>query len=382
MSKNWRMVTATTDVADWYSGYIPAFMRAMVEGKIPDTVAFFYMDKPAVFLQRYCDALRDVNYDACIENNVKVTRGIVAGGGVIYGEPGVEPVLTVVWNKDAHLELPSQPDLILLKFLGVLADIVSEKYKIPMRYRPLNDLEIWDASRKVFRKIVPSGCSGLFNAIGIASGPQTTKPSELMSKILVSPIEKFADKILKDVQTRTWNLEEAGVYPEGIKELERIRRDWIEMYLHTLKKAFNIEVEEGEWADAEKQYVKEFTSQFGSESWIFARSAEKKFEEIPSGTSLGKAFLKITGGPMVRAYVLREGDIIKDMMFTGTMHMVPADALEKLEKELIGLKIDNKTIKEKVHGIFEGGAEIGLMREEQLLSIILEACKLSYEEPS
>ncbi len=380
MTKKFRMVKAKTDVADWYSGYIPSLLRAMVEGKIPPTVCFFSVDQPAVFLQRYCDVLRDVNYDACLENNVKLTRGITAGGGVIYGEPGIEPILTVGWNKDEHPDLPAQPNQILMKFLGVLADLVSEKYKIPMRYRPLNDLELWDPEREVFRKIVPSGCSGLFNAIGIASGPQSVKPSELMSKILVSPVEKFADKILKDVQTRTWNLEEAGVYPKGLKELERIREDWIDIYLRTLKKAFNIEVEEGEYTDIELQYVEEFKKQFHSEEWIFARSAEKKFEEIPPGTNLGKAFLKITGGPMVRAYVLREGDTIKDMMFTGTLHMVPGDALEKLEQELIGLKIDKSAIGGKVHAMFESGVEIGLMGEEQLFNIIMEACKLSYEE--
>ncbi|MFB0559997.1 MAG: biotin/lipoate A/B protein ligase family protein [Candidatus Lokiarchaeia archaeon] len=379
MTKKWRLVEATTDVADWYSGYIPSLLRAKVEGKIPSTVAFFAIDKPAVFLQRYCDVLRDVNYEACTKNDVKITRGITAGGGVIYGEPGIEPVLTVAWNKDEHPELPSQPDLVLMKFLGVLADNVSEKYKIPMRYRPLNDLEIWDPSRKVFRKIVPSGCSGLFNAMGLASGPQTVKPSELMSKILVSPIEKFADKIMKDVQSRTWNLEEAGVYPKGIEELDRIKEDWKDIYLRTLKKAFNIEVEEGEWTDIELQYVEEFKNQFHSEQWIFARSAEKKFEEIPPGTSLGKAFLKITGGPMVRAYVLREGDTIVDMMFTGTMHMIPSDALEKLEKELIGLKIEEVAIREKVHEMFSSGAEIGLMGEDQLFNVVMEACKLSYE---
>ena len=39
-------------------------------------------------------------------------------------------------------------------------------------------------------------------------------------------------------------------------------------------------------------------------------------------------------------------------MFTGTLHMTPGDALEKLEQELIGLKIDEKAIKAKVDGWF------------------------------
>ncbi|MHA1579501.1 MAG: hypothetical protein ACTSUQ_07730 [Candidatus Freyarchaeota archaeon] len=61
MPRKWRMVRTTTEVADWYSGYIPALMEATVEGKIPAKGAFFDIDRPAVFLQRYCDVLRDVN---------------------------------------------------------------------------------------------------------------------------------------------------------------------------------------------------------------------------------------------------------------------------------------------------------------------------------
>jgi len=150
--------------------------------------------------------------------------------------------------------------------------------------------------------------------------------------------------------------------------------------LETFKKAFGVEVEEGEWTDIELQYVKEFTSMFHSEQHIFARSAEKKFEEIPPGTSLGRAFLKISGGLLIRAYVLREGDTIKDMMFTGTMQMTPADALEKLEQELIGQKIDEGIIKKKVHEMFESGTQIGMLEKPQLVDIILQACKFSFEE--
>jgi len=380
VTEKWRMVTTTTDIADWYSGYIPAWLRGVAEGKIPDSVGFFFIDRPAVFLQRYCDVLRDINYEACVENNVKITRGITAGGGVIYGEQGTEPWLLLAWNKDNHPEIPTSPDLILMKILGAGADIISEKYKIPMRYRPLNDMELWDPERKVWRKMMGTGTSGLFNAVGFAWFPQATKPSDLMTKCLVSPAEKFADKILKDVTTRTWNFEEAGVYSKGLDEIDRIRKDWIDISLKAIKKAFNIEVEEGEWTDTELKYVEEFKKQFHSKEWIFARSAEKKFEEIPPETNLGRAFLKIPGGPLIRAYVLREDDTIRDMMFTGTMHMNPADGLEKLEQELIGVKIDENAIKAKVSEWFSKGMEIGMLEQSQLVDIILEACKQSYKE--
>ena len=169
MTKKWRLVRTTADLADAYSGYIPAVLRAIAEGHISETAILFQIDRPAVFLQRYCDVLRDINYDACIDKNVKISRGITAAGGVMYGETGTECDLIIGWDKNKYPELPSQPDLILMKVLGVFADVFSEKYKIPMRFRPLNDMEVWDPERKIFRKVMGTGASGLFTAVGMGS---------------------------------------------------------------------------------------------------------------------------------------------------------------------------------------------------------------------
>ncbi len=380
MTKKWRLVITTSDLSDAYSGYIPGVLRAIAEGHISETAVLFKIDRPAVFLQRYCDVLRDVNYEACIENNVKISRGITAAGGVMYGETGTEMDLIIGWDKNKHPELPSQPDLILMKVLGVFADVMSDKYKIPMRYRPLNDMEVWDSEKKIFRKVMGTGASGLFTAVGMGWVPQSTKPSELMYEVLASPVEKYADKILKDVRERGWSLEEAGAFPKGLDAIENIRENWVDIFKTTFKKAFNIEFEEGELTDIELKYIEEFKNMFQSEQHIFARSAEKKFEEIPSGTSLGRAFLKIPGGPLIRAYVLRENDTIKDIMFTGTMHMTPGDALEKLEQSLIGMKIDQNAINAKVEEWSGTGVTIGMLEAPQLTGIINEAIKLSYEE--
>ncbi|MBS7269138.1 MAG: hypothetical protein KIH10_09915 [Candidatus Freyarchaeota archaeon] len=380
MTKKWSMVITETDIADWCGAYIPALLRASAEGKIPDTVIFYYINKPAVFIQRYCDVLRDINYEACIKHNIKVTRGLAAGGGVMYNEPGTEPAMTIIWNKDKNPDLPGTIDLILMKFMGTFADVISEKYRIPMRYRPLNDMELWDPKMRVWRKMMGTGASGLFSAVGIGIAPHSTKTTDLIDEVLKVPAEKFSDKVLKDVKTRNWNFQEAGVFPKGLKEIDRIRKDWMEITLQTLKKAFNVEVEEGEMPEIVMQYVSEFKKQFHSEPWIFARSAEKKFQEIPSGTSLGKTFMKVTAGPLIRAYVLREGDTIKDIMFTGTMHMTPADALEKLEKQLIGLKIDENTIRAKVKEWATKDIQIGMLEPSQIAEVVIGACKQSYEK--
>nr|MDO8063051.1 hypothetical protein [Candidatus Freyrarchaeum guaymaensis] len=49
---------------------------------------------------------------------------------------------------------------------GKLADSVSERYKIPMRYRSLNDMEIWDPNLAAWRKVMGTGATTLGDAAG------------------------------------------------------------------------------------------------------------------------------------------------------------------------------------------------------------------------
>ena len=54
------------------------------------------------------------------------------------------------------------------------------------------------------------------------------------------------------------------------------------------RESFNVEVEPGELTEEERNYADEAYAFSSSEENIFSRSAEKRFEEIPEGTSLGK----------------------------------------------------------------------------------------------
>jgi len=62
------------------------------------------------------------------------------------------------------------------------------------------------------------------------------------------------------------------------------------------------------------------------------------------------------------------------------MHMTPADALEKLEKQLIGLKIDENTIRAKVKEWATKDIQIGMLEPSQIAEVVIGACKQSYEK--
>jgi hypothetical protein len=384
--KKWRVTLADTDLAEWQGGWAFAIGRARAEVKIPDTLAFHRLTRPGLFIQRYQDILVDANYKACKKYNVRVARGPTTGGGAIYGEPGTGPLLIMIWDTTKHPEIPTDPNLVFPRAIGALADIVSERWKVPLRYRPLNDTELWDPRMGAWRKVGPCGITPITGNITLfAWGPQLTRPSKIAAEVLVSPADKFADKVLKEVTLRNWNFEEAGAFSDRpTLDLEELYQEWMEITKEALKRAFGIEAEEeiGKPTDIEHKYCEEFIKMFSSEDHIFARSAEHKFKEIPEGTNLGKTAIKVTGGPLIRTYVLREGNVIRDIMLCGTVHMFPADFFETVENNLRGMKIDDALIESRVKEVAEREkAVIGLMDNpgEQLADQIIKACKLAGE---
>ena len=203
MAKKWRLVVGRTNVAKWYGGWGISGIRAMNEGKIPDTISVFYIDEPGVFIQRYCDVFMDVNYEECKKLNIPIARGIAAGGGVIYAEPGIEPFISLLWNPKRNPQIPTQPELFFMKMLGRAADVISEKYKIPLRFRPLNDMEIWDPNLKAWRKVMGTGTSTVGECAVFAWFPTFFRPSGVMGRVLVSPRDKFSDKVFREVSLRS-----------------------------------------------------------------------------------------------------------------------------------------------------------------------------------
>ncbi len=77
--------------------------------------------------------------------------------------------------------------------------------------------------------------------------------------------------------------------PKGLKEIDRIRKDWIEITLQTQKKAFNVEVEEGEMPEIVTRYVNESKKQ-STKNHVSSldplRRNSKKFLLAPVGVKL------------------------------------------------------------------------------------------------
>ena len=241
MTKKWRLIIGRTDIAMLSGGLRTSIIKSVSEGWAPDTVTVFYIDKPSVYIQRYCDVLMDVNYEECKKLNIPIARALFAAGGVIYAEPGIEPFISLYWNPKRNPQIPTQPEILFMKILGRGADLISERYKIPVRFRPLNDVEAWDPNLKAWRKVMGTGVSIVDNCAFFSWFPTFFRPSEVMGRVLVSPRDKFSDKVFREVSLRSWSFEEAGAFKKEDKpSRDKIVNDWIDITLKVVKDAFNL----------------------------------------------------------------------------------------------------------------------------------------------
>jgi lipoate-protein ligase A len=381
-TRKWRLVTARTNGAELYAGYITLAAMGPNLGITPDTIAFFYIDELGVYLQRYCEANMDVDYEFCKKNNIPVVRGLAAAGGVGSGEPGVEPYVIMAWDPRRHPEIPSNIEAFYGRILSRISDGVVKRFKIPFRYRHLNDLEIWDPKIETWRKVSGVGTSSSGNAQFFAWFPiysPATKP-EIKAGIFAPATQKLSDKEIKEVAMRTWTFEEAGVPDKsGIRERDDYIKTFIDINLEAFEQAFGIkksDLEEGGFTEEELKLVKENYARMSAEDWVLAKTADYKFKEIPEGTNLGSHWVKVTGGPLIRCYIVRREDAIEDILFTGTMHMYPADTLEEIEKELKGSNIDNAQIRDKVNAVWKRlNVELGAGSPELVSEAVIKACE-------
>jgi hypothetical protein len=165
-------------------------------------------------------------------------------------------------------------------------------------------------------------------------------------------------------------------YDEIFEELKDI-------YLKVFGDVFGVEVGEPEnWTEAELKIFEELEKVGTNEEYILSRTPERAFKEMPTGSALGYEFVKVKGGPLIRAYVLRKDDTIEKIMYTGTMQLAPPIALEEIEKELKDCKIDEKLISEKIVGVWERlNIMLGMGSSALVADVTMRAGKASYENP-
>lgn len=340
--EKWRFIEVDRLTYAETGTYRPVLFRAIREGIVPNTVSFFTFPKPSVVTPFFNDPEKEINLDICRERGICVRR-LIIGGGPVFGDTGY--IITFLHLARNNLA-PSEVEKMFGKVLARVAAGISEHFNVECRFRPINDVEI-KCEGGIWRKIGPSGYSYEEKVIQMTSGIQVKEnDADLIASIITAAKEKFQDKQTKSIQERITCLEKPVGRIIDLGELKKIYKDQIE-------KLFDVELVPGELTEKEKRYYQEMDGEYASDEFFMDRS-ERKFGTIPSDVVRKTVQFKVPEGPFMRIITLIKGDLIWDILISGTFFaspLKPTSPIHEIERALKGETVDEKRFELKIEEI-------------------------------
>lgn len=328
---------------------------------VPNTLIIRHIPNMSVSMNYYEDPYRDINLEGCRNHNVIVKRRVVSGGGSVILGPDYLGFSLCVDAASLGLTI----ELLYQRVMFNLVNEATKAFKIPTRYKPLNDGEVWDPEAKIWRKIALSyvgGGSG--NALVMGASITFYKPDyEMLALLLTPPAEKFKDKETKDVVQRVANFEEILNRRIEIEE----RRD---IYIKSIENAFDIKLAPHEPLDEEMKQYEDLRKKYVEGDEFLLKKTVRNFGTIPSHVKQGESMVKIPNGPIFQATVLVEGNTLRDILITGTMSAFPTECFENLEDSLRGIEISGDLVRDKIREMYSLGAKTALLSEDNIFQTI------------
>lgn len=299
-----------------------AFDAALVElherGEVADTVRFMRFP-PTVLVGRHQILAAEVHVDRCRAEGVGLVRRI-SGGGAIYldeGQVGWELVMRRSTLGLGTLSAHAQA------ICEAVAAGLSEKFGIPARFRPRNDIEV--DGRKI------SGSGGFF--VGDTLVYQGTVLVDMdagrMMRLLNIPAPKLARHGAASGAARVVTLKELLGRSPSIVEVH-------EAVLHGLARRLGIDATPAEPGPAELDLAARLhDEEIGRDSFVFGTT-------LSAGEDIHEAVSDTPGGTIC-VQVRLEGPCgarrIREMLISGDFFVAPPRFVYDLEAALRGLAV-------------------------------------------
>ncbi|MGQ9695212.1 MAG: lipoate--protein ligase family protein [Thermodesulfobacteriota bacterium] len=356
----WRFLKLTFSSYARAALYMPTILNLRSQNKIPNTLAIINFEKPAVCLFYYNDPDKEIDLDFCRDHDIDVGRRDT-GGSPYWMDPGTIAVILCFDQRDVADFPASLPEA--YRFLiEACANSLSQKFCIPFRYRPLNDLEV--NGRKI------SGHTLTFQGdiFRFTAGPQILRSRlDLMSQALKPLPEKFADKEAKSIGERVTSFQDVLGRPPHFEE---IYAAYLDAFQERLKAVFH----PGELNEEEKAMLNQREKTDFSPDWILAMREERKIGPIPAEAKRGEYTIKVPQGPLIRVIALIGGDKLLRISITGSIHCVPVKIIEDMESVLKGAIIAEDQIREIVQSYFSRpGVQIAGATAADFIKVIMGA---------
>lgn len=307
--------------------------QGITEGESENTLIICWPAKPLVSLGYFQEIEADIDTKFCDENDIFYTRRVVGGGGV-YLDDG-QMFYQLIGRKDSPTT-PKRIDDYYVKFLEAPVQTY-RNLGIPAEFKPVNDII---ANNK---KISGNGAADVGDARILVGNLIFDFNFDMMVKVLRVPDEKFRDKVARSLRERLSTiLLQTGSMPDRTE----VKEDLIRLYEETL----DIELIPGNFNKWEIERVNELRPKYMSDEWLHWRPGgrlDARTVRISATTRMGTSNYKAPGG-LIRVTAEEVEGKLNEIIISGDFFMLPMDAISNLEKTLIGAKIENGNLLNKV----------------------------------
>ncbi|MBU7013674.1 MAG: hypothetical protein HXS52_04140 [Theionarchaea archaeon] len=339
----WRLLTLDQKDGYYIQSVYEAVARAVTETHAPNTIILIYPESPYVCIGIHQELEKEVDVEYCNQHSIPVVRR-QTGGGAVYLDSNQQFYQIVVHKDDPAVPLGVEP--FYSKFLQPTVNVY-QHFGLPAVYRPINDVLIQR------RKASGNGAVTFDDAIVLIGNVIFDINTEVMVNVLKVPSEKFRDKMVQSLEKYMTSFRrELGAVPDRKTVVDRL----VEEY----QKLLGVSLAPGELTALENEYLSGIIARLESDQWLHKTSQRR--ERL---LSLVKAkCTKVAGGVMVceashkadkliRITIETAHGRINDILISGDFFYEPAESLEKLENELIGMKIRKKVLAEKIDTFLE-----------------------------
>jgi lipoate-protein ligase A len=321
--------------------------RAVSGGSVPNTVILNHPSRPFVNIGFHQLMNTEIDVDYAREMEFDLVRRTIGGGAILDG-PWEQDYFVVVDRKSP--ECPATMAEFYPKFMGPAVDALG-RLGLKASIRAPNDILV-DG-----KKISGNGAITIEGANVLAGDLLMDVPSDLMSRIIRAPSEKFQDKLAESMGE--WLTSVRGALGSEVSR-EAVKG----AYMESFSEGLGVELVPGGLTEDEEFCLMGLIEERRTEEWIFGKDLLLQglvkgpwITKVRGGVTVSEAVHK--AGKLIRVTIISEEEVIRGVSISGDFFTMPfAGAVEGLEEALVGVALDKDALAEAVAGAYE---RLGLM---------------------
>lgn len=367
MSSTWRLVDLGPVDGYTMTNLYEAIALAVTRREVPNTFVLNHPTKPFVNIGYHQMMEKEINLKYAEEMGFDLVRRTIGGGAILDG-PWEQDYFFILnkYSEECPSTIPEfyskflQPPVYALKNLGLEAVI-----------RQPNDILVNG------KKISGNGAITIEDSNVLAGDLLIDVPSELMTKIINTPSEKFQDKLADSMKKWLTSI--------NVELGTKISRNKVKKQLiHSFEKTLNINLASMPLTEGEHLTLENLVKERQQKEWIFGKdiahqsllSKEKtRTARIHSGVTVSEAVHK--AGKLIRVTLVKSEETIVGISISGDFFTQPfLGSISGLEEALTGVKLEEDMLHDRVEQAFNTlGMKVYGFSKKDLVETILKAAE-------